>query len=114
MRAFGGALSVAPFTTGLALGEGGMDRPRRGVRVPLWVRAPGMGGRRTGAGEDIAGGGLGGDASSEDGGVSWYEDEDVSLGGFIYCTCVWRWRCWGLLLQHRLPAEDLHCPASDE
>lgn len=53
-----GTLSVAPFTTGLALGDVGMERPRRGGRLPLWARPPGMGGRRRGAGVDMAGGGL--------------------------------------------------------
>lgn len=34
-----------------------MERPRRGVRLPLCERAPGMGGRRrgTGAGDDMLG-----------------------------------------------------------
>lgn len=48
--------SLVPFTTGLACGEGGIERPRRGVRLPLCERAPGMGGRRRGAGDDMAGG----------------------------------------------------------
>lgn len=43
----------APLT-GLALGDGGMERPSRGARDELW-RPPGMGGRRRGAGEDMAG-----------------------------------------------------------
>jgi hypothetical protein len=43
------------FVTGLACGDGGMERPRRGVRTPLWARPPGMGGRRRGAGDDMAG-----------------------------------------------------------
>lgn len=35
-------------------GDGGMARPRRGTRVPLLLRlAPGIGGRRRGAGEDM-------------------------------------------------------------
>lgn len=37
--------------TGLAFGEGGMPRVRRGVRLPLWLRPPGTGGRRSGTGE---------------------------------------------------------------
>lgn len=45
-----------PLTTGRAWGEGGMERPSRGVRLPLCERAPGMGGRSSGAGEDMAGG----------------------------------------------------------
>lgn len=57
-----GTASLAPFTTGLALGDAGMERPRRGVRLPLWARPPGMGGRRRGAGDDMAGCGLGDDA----------------------------------------------------
>ena len=38
---------------GLACGDGGIERPRRGVRAPPWERAPGIGGRRRGAGEDM-------------------------------------------------------------
>jgi hypothetical protein len=35
-------------------GDGGMARPRRGTRVPLLLRlAPGIGGRKRGAGEDM-------------------------------------------------------------
>ena len=41
--------------TGFWLGEGGMARPRRGVRGPEPVRGtPGIGGRRRGTGEDMA------------------------------------------------------------
>jgi hypothetical protein len=70
-----GTLSVEPFTTGLAFGDGGMDRPRRGVRLPLCERLPGMGGRRSGAGDAMAGAGL----------------EDVPLGvGCIYSVCLLR------------------------
>lgn len=46
-------MGTGPFVTGLTDGEGGIARPRRGVRVPLLVLLPGMGGRRSGAGEDI-------------------------------------------------------------
>jgi hypothetical protein len=35
-----------------------MERPRRGVRLPLCERPPGMGGRRRGAGDDMFGGGV--------------------------------------------------------
>jgi hypothetical protein len=38
-----------------------MARPRRGVRVPLLCRPPGIGGRSKGAGDDI----LGGEGSNE-------------------------------------------------
>lgn len=50
-----GRAAAAP-STGLADGEGGMARPRRGVRAPPLEREPGIGGRRRGAGEDILGG----------------------------------------------------------
>lgn len=43
-----------PFA-GLTFGEGGMARPNLGVRVPLVCRLPGIGGRNSGAGEDILG-----------------------------------------------------------
>jgi hypothetical protein len=33
-RALTGWPSLEPFTTGLAFGDGGMERPRRGVRAP--------------------------------------------------------------------------------
>jgi hypothetical protein len=52
-----GTLSVdAPFTTGRTLGLGGMARPRLGLRPALLLRDPGMGGRSSGAGLDMAGG----------------------------------------------------------
>jgi hypothetical protein len=47
-RALTGCPSLEPFMTGLAFGDGGMDRPRRGVRAPPWERPPGTGGRRRG------------------------------------------------------------------
>jgi hypothetical protein len=50
-----GKLSVdTPFTTGRTLGLGGMARPRLGLRLALLLRDPGMGGRSSGAGLDIA------------------------------------------------------------
>lgn len=51
-------ISVAPLVTGRTLGEGGMERPRRGVREAELEREPGIGGRRRGAGEDMGGGGV--------------------------------------------------------
>lgn len=39
--------------TGLALGDGGMARPNRGVRKPLFPRLPGIGGLSRGAGDDM-------------------------------------------------------------
>ena len=49
-----------PLATGFTLGEAGMAKPRRGVRVPLLLRPPGIGGRSSGAGEDmVADGGCG-------------------------------------------------------
>lgn len=45
----GAALSV----TGRAEGEGGMPRVSRGVRLPLLLRPPGIGGRRSGTGDDM-------------------------------------------------------------
>ena len=45
-------------TTGLWLGEGGIARPSLGVRAPPVLRfEPGMGGRRSGAGDDMVLGG---------------------------------------------------------
>jgi hypothetical protein len=52
-RARLGCTSFEPFTTGLAFGEAGMERPRRGGRPPLWARPPGTGGRRRGTAEDM-------------------------------------------------------------
>jgi hypothetical protein len=52
-RARLGCTSLEPFTTGLAFGDAGMDRPRRGVRPPLWARPPGTGGRRRGTVADM-------------------------------------------------------------
>ena len=49
------AASVESFTTGRTLGDGGIESPRRGVRLPLADRFPGIGGRNRGAGEDILG-----------------------------------------------------------
>jgi hypothetical protein len=57
-RARLGWTSFEPFTTGLAFGDGGMERPRRGVRLPLWARPPGTGGRRRGTAEDMVDCGL--------------------------------------------------------
>jgi hypothetical protein len=44
--------SLAPFVTGLAFGDGGIERPSRGGPLPPG-RAPGMAGRRRGAGDDM-------------------------------------------------------------
>jgi hypothetical protein len=57
-RARLGWTSFEPFTTGLAFGDGGIERPRRGVRLPPWARPPGAGGRRRGTAEDMLGCGL--------------------------------------------------------
>lgn len=50
---------------GRALGEGGMAKPSLGVLALLWFRLPGIGGLRSGAGEDMliefTGGGRRGD-----------------------------------------------------
>lgn len=48
----------APAPTGLTFGEGGIASPRRGVRAPPPL-APGMAGRRRGAGAFIMGTGFG-------------------------------------------------------
>lgn len=40
---------------GFALGEGGIARPSLGVLAPPLGRLPGIGGRNSGAGEDILG-----------------------------------------------------------
>lgn len=56
-RARLGCTSPVPFTTGLAIGDAGMERPRRGVRPPLCARPPGIGGRRRGT-VDMVGCGL--------------------------------------------------------
>ncbi|KAH4927483.1 hypothetical protein HBI94_171460 [Parastagonospora nodorum] len=54
-----GWTSFVPLVTGLAFGEAGMERPRRGaVRPPPWERPPGTGGRRRGTAWDMLGGGL--------------------------------------------------------
>jgi hypothetical protein len=47
--------SEVPFTTGRALGLGGIASPRAGLRGPvaLLLLEPGMGGRRRGAGLDM-------------------------------------------------------------
>ena len=50
--------SVESFTTGRTLGDGGIESPRRGVRLPPADRFPGIGGRNRGAGEDILGAGY--------------------------------------------------------
>lgn len=41
-----GCTSLVPFVTGLAFGEAGIERPRRGG--PLWARPPGTGGLNRG------------------------------------------------------------------
>jgi hypothetical protein len=43
-----GCTSLELFMTGLALGDGGMERPRRGTRPPAGARRPGTGGWRRG------------------------------------------------------------------
>lgn len=50
-----GCPSLVPFTTGRALGDGGIERPRAGLRGP---RPPGTGARRSGTGDAILGCGL--------------------------------------------------------
>jgi hypothetical protein len=49
-----GCPSLVPFTTGRALGDGGIERPRAGLRGPR----PGTGARSTGTGEAMLGWGL--------------------------------------------------------
>ena len=49
----GAMTSVVPFVTGRTCGDGGMERPRRGVRLVELLREPRMGGRRRGTGADI-------------------------------------------------------------
>lgn len=44
---------AAVLLTGRWLGEDGIARPSRGTLPPCWRPAPGMGGRRSGAGEDM-------------------------------------------------------------
>lgn len=50
-----GCPSLVPFTTGRAFGDGGMERPRAGLRGP---RPPGTGARRSGTGDAMFGCGL--------------------------------------------------------
>jgi hypothetical protein len=46
---------AAALFTGRAFGEGGIERPSFGTRLPDWWRlAPGIGGRRRGAGEAMS------------------------------------------------------------
>jgi hypothetical protein len=52
-RVSNGAISVVPFVTGRTCGDGGIERPRRGVRLAELLREPGIGGRRRGAGADM-------------------------------------------------------------
>lgn len=49
------------FDTGFWFGDGGMARPRRGVREPLFI-PPGMGGRRRGVGEGVEAWEIGNDS----------------------------------------------------
>lgn len=52
LEAIGGA---AALLTGRALGEGGIERPSLGTLLPdCWRLAPGIGGRRRGAGEAMS------------------------------------------------------------
>lgn len=44
---------AAALLTGRWLGDEGIARPSRGTLPPCWRPAPGMGGRRSGAGEDM-------------------------------------------------------------
>ena len=46
-------VSVASVVNGFPLALGGIASPSRGVRFPLLLRLPGIGGRSRGAGEDI-------------------------------------------------------------
>ena len=46
-------VSVTREVKGLPFAEAGMARPKRGVRLPLLLRLPGIGGRSRGAGDDI-------------------------------------------------------------
>lgn len=50
-----GCPSLVPLTTGRALGDAGIERPRAGLRGP---RPPGTGARRTGTGDAMLGWGL--------------------------------------------------------
>jgi hypothetical protein len=50
-----GCPSLEPFTTGRALGDGGIERPSAGLRGP---RPPGTGARRSGTGDAMLGWGL--------------------------------------------------------
>ena len=53
MEASGGRFGTVSLDTGFWLGEGGIARPRRGVRGPPLFLLPGTGGlSRGGAGED--------------------------------------------------------------
>lgn len=51
-------MSVVPLVTGRTLGDGGMERPSRGTLDAEFDLEPGTGGRSSGAGEDMAGGGV--------------------------------------------------------
>lgn len=80
-----GGTSDVPFATGLALGEGGMASPRRGILPALLLREPGIGGRRRGAGDDMAEGVFEGGGS-----------DGVSLDrGNRICRLSPRWPCVG-------------------
>lgn len=48
-----GSAGAALSLTGRAEGDGGMPKVSLGVRVPLLLRPPGTGGRRSGTGDDI-------------------------------------------------------------
>jgi hypothetical protein len=54
-RPAAGCPSLVPLTTGRAFGDGGIERPRAGLRGP---RPPGTGARRRGTGDAMLGWGL--------------------------------------------------------
>jgi hypothetical protein len=97
-RARLGWTSFEPFTTGLAFGDGGMERPRRGVRLPPWARPPGTGGRRRGTAEDMFGCGLEVGALAV-GSIYCGLSHELSWGTFKMQVSLWvrRVACIGIL-----------------
>ena len=84
-RASCAAMSVVPLITGRTLGDGGIERPRRGGREAEFEREPGMGGRRRGAGEDMAGGG----GVEESEGVEWCGGSlEATVGSVVYAVLL--------------------------